>query len=88
MVIVVREHGFESVFVPAADSSEAALVEGIRVFPVSTFSELINHLGGESLIQSLESNQAFDVYEETIRCRRFSRVWPRRRCWKPLLSTA
>ena len=40
MVAVAREEGFESVFVPSCDAGEAALVEGIRVFPVETLGHL------------------------------------------------
>ena len=36
MVSVAEDQGFGSVFVPSADASEAALVGGIRVVPVST----------------------------------------------------
>ena len=51
MVAVAREEGFESVFVPACDAEEAALVEGIRVFPVETLAHLVRHLRGENAIE-------------------------------------
>ena len=54
MVSVAREQGFSSVYVPTADAAEAALVEGIRVYPTPTLAALIRHLLGETQIQPLE----------------------------------
>ena len=50
MVSVARDQGFAVVYVPTADATEAALVEGIRVFPVPTLAALVSHLLGESPI--------------------------------------
>ena len=50
MVSVARDQHFDSVFVPAADSEEASLVEGIDVMPTANLSELIAHFQGESSI--------------------------------------
>ena len=36
---------------PACDAAEAALVEGIEVYPVETFSNLISHLAGANPIE-------------------------------------
>jgi magnesium chelatase family protein len=47
MVAVAREKGIRTVFVPAVDAAEAALVEGIRVLPVATLAELVAHLRGD-----------------------------------------
>ena len=53
MVAVAREEGFESVFVPACDAEEAALVEGIHVFPVETLGHLVRHMRGEGRIEAV-----------------------------------
>ena len=50
MVSVVRDQGFKKAYVPAADAAEAALVEGVAVYPVPTLSSLIEHFRGETLI--------------------------------------
>ena len=50
MVMVAREQGYEAVFVPSADATEAALVEGIEVFPVTTLAELAAHFREEDQI--------------------------------------
>lgn len=46
MVIKAREDGFQAVFVPAANAQEAAVVDGIRVYPVHNVKELFQHLTG------------------------------------------
>ena len=51
MVWVAREQGIRTVYVPAVDAPEAALVDGMRVFPVSTLAQLLAHLQGETEIE-------------------------------------
>ena len=51
MVSVARERGLAAVFVPAMDAREAALVEGVTVYPVRTLAELVAHLRGEVLLE-------------------------------------
>src|SRR5690606_14151702 len=50
MVSVARDHQISTVFVPAADAREAALVEGVTILPVSTLGELLAHLRGQQQI--------------------------------------
>jgi magnesium chelatase family protein len=47
----LRKLGFEKIFVPAADASEAALVEGIEVFPCTSLAGVVAHLVGGELIE-------------------------------------
>jgi len=56
MVSVARDQGFEAVFVPTADAVEAALVDGIQVFPIENLTALIGHLQGTSRVTPVESN--------------------------------
>ena len=53
MVSVAREQGFKAVYVPTADAAEAALVEGIRVYPIPTLAALVRHLLGETPIEAI-----------------------------------
>lgn len=48
MVIHAKENGFENIFVPIQNSSEASVVEGINVYAISHIKELINFLIGAS----------------------------------------
>ncbi len=50
MVSVARDQGFSAVYVPFVDAQEAALVDGIRVYPVPTLAALVAHLHGELTI--------------------------------------
>ena len=47
MAIEAKNHGFRSLFVPAANAAEGAVVEGLQVFPVGSVSALLRHLTGE-----------------------------------------
>ena len=49
-VISAYEQGFERVFVPCDNADEAAVVEGIEVYPVKNLKELFMHFSGEKQI--------------------------------------
>ncbi|GHO50268.1 YifB family Mg chelatase-like AAA ATPase [Ktedonospora formicarum] len=51
MVALAREKNIQAVFVPAIDAREAALVDGIMVYPVEKLSQLVAHLNGEERIE-------------------------------------
>lgn len=51
MVLAARAYGFKGVILPAENINEAAVVDGIDVYPVSTISEAVDHLSGETKIQ-------------------------------------
>ena len=48
MLVVARQEGFQTVFVPAPDAREAALVEGVEVIPVQHLAQLTAHLRQEA----------------------------------------
>lgn len=54
MAITARENGISKIFVPYDNAEEAALVEGIEVYPVRSVMELINHINGEKFIEKAE----------------------------------
>ena len=39
-------HGFRTLYIPRDDAGEAALVDGVDVIPVSSLSDLVNHMHG------------------------------------------
>lgn len=41
---LAKEHGFTEIFVPVQNAEEAALIENITVYPVTTLDEVIKHL--------------------------------------------
>jgi magnesium chelatase family protein len=46
MAVAAKNGGFQGVMVPAANAAEAALVEGIQVFPVNHLRDAVEHLTG------------------------------------------
>jgi magnesium chelatase family protein len=46
MAITAKEMGLEGVFLPKENAAEAAVVEGVRIYPVETLSQLIETLSG------------------------------------------
>ncbi|MFQ5613305.1 MAG: YifB family Mg chelatase-like AAA ATPase [Anaerolineae bacterium] len=46
MAVLAGQAGFQTLYVPAEDAAEAALVEGLTVYPVQSLLELIDHLSG------------------------------------------
>jgi magnesium chelatase family protein len=56
MVALAKERGIETVYVPAVDAQEAGLIDGIRVVPVGTLRQLLEHLSGEKPIPDYARN--------------------------------
>ena len=46
LLSVAREHELSTAYVPAEDTREAGLVEGVTVYPVESLAELVQHLRG------------------------------------------
>jgi len=51
MVSLASEKQVKTVFVPAADAMEAALIQGVAIYPVETLGHLIAHLNEEQQIE-------------------------------------
>lgn len=51
MTITAKENGIENIFVPKENAIEAAVVEGINVYPVENVKQIIAHLTGEKPIK-------------------------------------
>lgn len=54
MIMAARDNGIKQAFIPADNAAEGAVVDGIQVYPVSTLSDLLEHLAGRTKIQHLE----------------------------------
>ncbi|MFN3332092.1 MAG: YifB family Mg chelatase-like AAA ATPase, partial [Caldilinea sp.] len=66
MAGMAQKLGFRRLFVPSSDAAEAALVEGVEVYPVHSLSELANHLCGKQSIARREHSLQFDDGEEPV----------------------
>ncbi len=47
MVALAHQEGFANIIAPAADVKEASLVEGVKIRPANSLSQLISHFRGE-----------------------------------------
>ncbi len=54
MASIARDQGYTSIYVPEVDAPEAALLEGVQVFPVPNLAALISHLQDEIPIQPFD----------------------------------
>ena len=54
MAVTAKEKGIKGMFLPQENASEAAVVDGIRVYPVETLSDLVEMLSGRLTISPLE----------------------------------
>ena len=58
MVALAGDSGIKKVFVPVSDSQEAALIDGVEVYPVESLSGLIQYLRGEADIAPVEYDES------------------------------
>jgi len=65
MAAMAQKAGFRRLFVPQPNASEAALVEGIDVFPVGHLNDIVAHLSGQEEIPP-QSATAFDAGEDIV----------------------
>ncbi|MEN8140474.1 MAG: YifB family Mg chelatase-like AAA ATPase [Thermodesulfobacteriota bacterium] len=57
MVAGARESGCKKIIVPAANGREAALVEGIKVYPIASLSEAVEFLSGRQEVTPLAKGE-------------------------------
>jgi magnesium chelatase family protein len=60
MANLAKQEGFTTLFVPAEDAAEAALIEGVTVYPVETLLQLVDHLSGHSKLTAYEPDFSLD----------------------------
>jgi magnesium chelatase family protein len=58
MVSVARQQGVRQVYVPAVDAAEAALLEGLEVYPVDSLGALVDHLSGVVPLSRFEAQSS------------------------------
>ncbi len=54
MVMAAKENGLRDIFIPAENASEAAVIEGINIYPVSTLKALAEHINDINKLQPVE----------------------------------
>jgi magnesium chelatase family protein len=66
MANLAQRAGHTTLFVPEQDAPEAALVEGVDVYPLKTLLQLVDHLTGHQRIALCESNHVVEVGEPEV----------------------
>lgn len=57
---LARQEGFSTLFVPAADAAEAALIEGVTVYPLESLLQLVDHLSGHKQLTPYRADFSLD----------------------------
>jgi len=64
MVGLAKEKGIQTVFVPAVNAAEAALVEGVTVLPIGNLADLALYLRGQLTIEPVPFNPGDGACDE------------------------
>src|SRR3989344_1566957 len=64
IALFAKEHGYEELYVPIENAREAALVSGMRVYPLKSMTELAKHLDGTVLIPSFTAPEELPSHED------------------------
>ena len=66
MAAIAKEHQFKGVILPKANAKEAAVIDGLEVYPVESLQEAVEHLNGKNIISPFQYNirEAFDQHSE------------------------
>ncbi len=54
MVMAAKENGLRDIYIPLENATEAAVVDGINIYPISTIKELADHINDVSKLKPLE----------------------------------
>ncbi len=68
IALFAKEHGIKTIYVPAIDAKEAAILRGLRILPVPSLLGLFHHLNGMATIaperhvsfHTMQSDQIFE----------------------------
>ena len=63
-ILAAKQSGFAEVIVPSDNAEEAALVEGITIFPASSLREVIDHMNSDSEAAKLQPQPPTHISEE------------------------
>jgi magnesium chelatase family protein len=69
-----KQKGFEELYVPEENASEAALIRGIKIFPVKTLKQLISHLSCNKEKNPQEEQNVIKISEPTEISQSFSEI--------------
>jgi len=56
-VLMAKKYGIKEIFIPKENEDEVSFIKGIKIFPISTLRELIDHLSGVRELKPLETKE-------------------------------
>ncbi|MDP8289768.1 MAG: magnesium chelatase domain-containing protein [Candidatus Susulua stagnicola] len=56
--LFAKERGIKNIFVPKASANEAAIIKGVRVYPVESINQLLAYLLGQIPLEPAKYNEA------------------------------
>ena len=66
IAISASEQGYTDLILPADNAQEVACIQGMRIFPARTFTEVMDHLEGTKMIQP-QLQQSYENLRYTVR---------------------
>jgi len=63
---LAKKLGFKFLFLPKGNALEAAVIKGIKIIPVSSLEELINHLEERELIEEQKETEFCPAYNKSV----------------------
>jgi magnesium chelatase family protein len=60
MASLAKKEGYLTLFVPAEDAPQAALIEGLTVYPVESLLQLVDHIIGHKKLEPYQASLAFN----------------------------
>lgn len=61
-----KERGYERIYLPEVNATEAALVHGIDIMPIKSLKDLIKHLRSEQILKPISKKQDARNHNQTI----------------------
>ena len=63
--MLAKDKGVKNVYVSVLSANEAAVVSGVKVYPVRELSELLRHLRGDKIITPLKTIELLPILEDS-----------------------
>ena len=83
-----QRKGFKKIYLPAENATEASYIKGIKIYPVETLKQLVNHLNGYKEIQTAKNINPISPEEQQQNKQLFSNIVGQERAKQALIISA
>lgn len=66
MTIQAKQNGFENIFLPAKNATEAAAIKGINIYPINNVREIIEHIDGTGIIKPQKETKVIHKSKDNL----------------------